>query len=122
MTETDIKNSILIELSKPEHGKAFNRPTGMFYPMGKIIKKDGKRYLDITNVVPVTINQTGHSDIQGHTNLGIAYYIECKTPDKIITGRSKEQINFIKQMQSSGALGGFASSAEEALEIIFGGK
>lgn len=118
MTETDIKNSILMELSR--HGKAFNRPTGVFYPAGKIIKHKGKRYLDITNVAPVKINQTGHSDIQGHTNLGIAYYIECKTPDKIVTGRSKEQIDFINAMRSSGAIAGFASSVEEALEIIFG--
>lgn len=115
MTETDIQSSIMIALS--QHGcKVFRRNTGLFY---------AKRGNDYT---PVNIGVKGQSDLQGHTPQGGCFYIECKTPTEYAalmsriergktTKHDNEQINFIKQMQKSGALAGFASSVEQALDI-----
>ena len=60
----------------------------------------------------------GYSDLSGvRFSDGRAVFIEVKTP----TGRvSKEQKNFLHQMQKAGAIAGVCRSAEEAVELIEG--
>lgn len=119
MTESDVKNQIMLELSHRGH-MVFNRPTGKFYT------KHGTTY------TPVKINVKGASDLQGHRGCdGRAFYIECKTPtecaalmSRILRGETTkhdiDQINFIEQMCRSGALAGFAGSVQHAIEIVEG--
>lgn len=116
MTEGDIKNQIMLELSA-RGCKVFNRPTGRFYTKNK------------NGYTPIKINVKGASDLQGHRPDGRAFYIECKTPDEYAALMSRvfrsttndhddDQINFIQQMNKSGALAGFAGSVAMALEIV----
>lgn len=62
----------------------------------------------------------GFSDLFGHRKSdGRAFYIEVKTAK----GRlSKEQANFLDKMQKNGAVAGVCRSAEEAINLINGGK
>jgi len=58
----------------------------------------------------------GYSDLSGHRKSdGRAIYLEVKTP----TGKaSAEQLNFIKQMQATGAIAGIVRSVEDAKTLI----
>lgn len=116
MTETEVKNQIMLKLSR-RNCKIFNRPTGKFYT------KHGNQY------TPVKINVKGASDLQGHRPDGRCFYIECKTPAEYIALMSRirrgktnqhddDQINFLEQMRKSGALAGFAGSVEDAVKIV----
>ena len=99
--ETNIQNNIIVELCK-RNCKAFREQSGLFYtPYGGRTR----------------IGFTGKADIQGHRGIdGKCFYIECKT----LTGKgSNEQKKFIKAMQESNALAGFARSVEDALKIVF---
>ena len=101
MTEEHaIQNAIRIALS--EHATVFraNVGSGATY--------DGRHF--------ETGLPKGFSDLFGfrHSD-GRIFFIEVKTP----TGRlSKEQANFIQQMQNYGAIAGVARSVEDALKII----
>lgn len=99
--ETGIQNTIMVELCK-RGCKAFREQSGLFYtPYGGRTR----------------VGFRGKADIQGHRSSdGRAFYIECKT----LTGKSKEeQKKFIKAMQDSNALAGFARSVEDAMKIVF---
>lgn len=99
--ETGIQNKIMVELCN-RGCKAFREQSGLFYtPYGGRTR----------------VGFRGKADIQGHRNSdGRAFYIECKT----LTGdKRKEQEKFIKAMQESNALAGFARSVEDALKIVF---
>lgn len=122
MTESDVKNAIMLELSS-KGCMVFNRPTGLFY---------AKRETGLTQATytPVQINIKGASDLQGHRPDGKAFYIEVKTPSekkflyrRILFNKTRphddDQINYIVRMRNSGAIAGFASSAEEALAIVW---
>lgn len=116
MTEGDVKNKIMLEISF-QGCMIFNRPTGKFFV------KHGDVY------TPIKINVKGASDLQGHRpSDGRCFYIECKTPEehaalisRIERGKTNkhddDQINFINQMRRTGALAGFASSPADALKI-----
>lgn len=97
--ETVIQNKIRVALS--ERGCIVHRcNTGLYY------SKDGR---------PVVCGEVGHSDLYGHRPDGKAFYLEIKTP----VGRaSKEQLAFIKAMQNTGALAGFARSVADAMEVL----
>ena len=99
--ETEIQNQIMIECS--DIAKIFRYQVGLFYT---------------ETGIPVKIGVKGHSDLGGHRiSDGKSIYIECKTP----IGKARpEQINFIKQMQKTNALAGFARSVEEARKTILG--
>ena len=106
MTEGDVKNSIMLELSKLGC-KVWNRPTGNFYT------KNGDKY------TPIKINIRGASDLQGHRPDGKCFYLEVKKPGhKTNKKHLAEQQNFIDQMKNSGALAGFAESVEDALGVV----
>lgn len=98
--ETLISDQIRLELSK-RGCKVFRSQVGLFYT----------QYGELIN-----IGVKGESDIRGHRPDGRAFYIEAKTP---IGKHGEEQKKFIKAMQASGALAGFANSVEQALEIVF---
>lgn len=109
MTEGDVKNAIMLELSK-RGCKIFNRPTGNFY-----IKTAQGEYK------PIKVNVRGASDLQGHRPDGRAVYLEVKKPGhKTNNQHLEEQSNFLEQMRKSGALAGMAESVEQAVEIVFG--
>ena len=101
MTEEHaIQNAIRIALS--EHATVFRAN------VGKVYTPDG-RFFD-------TGLPKGFSDLFGfrHSD-GRIFFIEVKTP----TGRlSKDQANFIQQMQNYGAIAGVARSVDDALKII----
>lgn len=65
----------------------------------------------------IRIGVPGQSDIQGHRPIdGRCFYIEVK----LESGKIRpEQKKFIKAMQDSNALAGFAHSVEEAIKIVF---
>lgn len=66
--------------------------------------------------LPVTCGEVGHSDLYGHRPDGRAFYLEIKTP----VGRaSKEQKRFVRAMNASGAVAGFARSIEDAVKVVF---
>ena len=74
----------------------------------------------------------GQSDIQGHRPAdGVAFYLEIKTPteyaaiqSRIARGKTtrhdNDQINFLNQMRLSGAIAGFATSPQQAVDLVFG--
>ena len=98
--ETIIQNQIRVALS--ERGCIVHRcNTGVYYT------SDGMR---------VRCGEVGHSDLYGHRPDGKAFYLEIKTP----VGRaSKEQKSFIRAMQATGAVAGFAQSIEDAVKVVF---
>lgn len=99
--ETNIQNTIMVELSK-KGCKVHREQSGLLYtPYGERIR----------------IGVVGKSDLQGHRSSdGKCFYIETKTA----TGeKRKEQEKFIKAMQESNALAGFARSVEDAMKIVF---
>ena len=99
--ETNIQNTIMVELCK-KGCKVHREQSGLFYtPYGERIR----------------VGFTGKADLQGHRKKdGRCFYIECKT----LTGeKRKEQEKFIKAMQESNALAGFARSVEDAMKIVF---
>ena len=98
--ETIIQRDVMLALSQ-------NNCMVFRANVGKFLTMDG-RY--------IKIGIKGHSDLYGHTiPEGKAFYIETKTPE----GKaSAEQKKFIQAMKASGALAGFAKSAEEALKIV----
>ena len=98
--ETNLQDRIRLELCK--HGcKVFRHNVGNFYT------KYGQE---------IKIGTKGHSDVYGVRPDGRAFFIEIKTP---IGKASDEQKNFIKAMQKSNALAGFARSVEDTLKIVF---
>ncbi len=99
--ETMLQNKIIVELCK-RGCKVHRTNSGLFYtPYGEKIR----------------IGFPGQSDLQGHRSVdGKCFYIEVKCED----GKARpEQERFIKAMQDSNALAGFAHSVEEAIEIVF---
>jgi hypothetical protein len=76
-----------------------------------VVKGQLKTGQFITSGVP-----PGYSDLSGHRKSdGRAIYLEVKTE----TGKiSKEQYNFLKQMQSTGAIAGIVRSVEDAKSLI----
>jgi len=100
MTETDIMNLIRASLSD----------SAILFRVNVVSGKtvDGRF---ISSGVP-----PGYSDLSGHRKSdGRAIYLEVKT----LTGRaSAEQLNFIKQMQTTGAIAGIVRSVEDAKTLI----
>lgn len=98
--ETKVSDSIRLELAK-RGCKIFRSQVGLFYTQyGEMIH----------------IGIKGESDLRGHRPDGKAFYLECKTP----IGKARpEQKKFIKAMQDSNALAGFAHSIDEAIKIVF---
>lgn len=117
MTETDLRNTIMIELCKRDC-KVFNRPTGLFLPYREPIIINNKRYVEVIGN-PININCVGHSDLQGHRTDGKCFYLETKKAGaNLNTTHVKQQINFINQMQKSGAIAGIVESVEEAFILV----
>ena len=99
--ETMLQNKIIVELCK-RGCKVHRTNSGLFYtPYGEKIR----------------IGFPGQSDLQGHRSVdGKCFYIEVKCED----GKARqEKKKFIKAMQDSNALAGFAHSVEEAIDIVF---
>lgn len=99
MTETDIMNSIRIELS----GRGY---TVFRANVGKFKMGDG-RWFD-------TGLPKGFTDLFAVKD-GRAYFIEVKKPGGKVR---EEQINFIKKMRENGCIAGIAYSVEEAVELV----
>lgn len=122
MTEHDIQTKIMIKLSEM-NCIVFRRNTGVFFT----IKSNWFKSKSVVcigdwlsgNAKRITIGKKGQSDLQGHRIDGKCFYIEVKKPGECPT---KEQVNFINQMKSSGALAGVAHSVEEAVAVVFGGE
>ena len=67
----------------------------------------------------VSIGNPGESDIFGHRIYdGRAIYLEVKLPGE---KPRKNQLDFIEAMKNTGAIAGWCTSVQEALEIVFGG-
>lgn len=97
--ETALQNKIIVALN--ENGcYAVNHTVGDFYT------KYGSR---------VSIGIPGESDIWGHRPDGKAFYIEVKRPGEY---PRKNQLEFIEAMIKSGAIAGWCTSVEEALQLV----
>lgn len=102
--ETKLQNKILAALS--HNGcVARNHTVGQFYT----------KYGGVVNV-----GHHGESDIMGHRiSDGRAIYIEVKLPGE---KPRPDQVAFLRAMKESGAIAGWCTSVEEALNIVFGGS
>jgi len=99
--ETDLQTNIRLALSKAGC-TIFRANVGLFYT------KDGRL---VRTGLP-----KGFSDTFGTIDgTGQSFYIEIKTP---VGKASKEQKQFIAQMQLIGAKAGFARTVEDALNIV----
>lgn len=97
--ETKLQDQIIVALC--ERGCfAANHTVGVFYT------KYGGR---------VSVGVPGESDIWGHRPDGKAFYIEVKMPGE--TPR-QNQLDFIEAMKNSGAIAGWCTSIEGALQIV----
>ena len=97
MKESDIKKSIMMEISRQGH-KIFNNPVGF----------DQERKIKYGLF-------KGSSDLIGWTNTGRFLAVEVKTP----TGRlSKEQNKFLDEVNKSGGVGICARSVENVKEQL----
>ena len=111
MTEQDIQNLIRLELSESTEAKIFRNNTGRIKQGGRVIHFGLCRgSSDLIGWTPVEITP----DMVGQT-VAVFTAIEVKTPK----GRaSKEQKNFIEQVQNAGGMAGIARSAEDAVNIV----
>lgn len=100
--ETALQNRIIVALCQ-RGCYAVNHTVGDFYT----------KYGSL-----VSIGVPGESDIWGHRPDGKAFYIEVKLPGE--TPR-QNQLDFIEAMRNSGAIAGWCSSPEAAVNIVFGG-
>lgn len=100
MTESDIMNQIRAGISNIAVVFRVN-----------VIKGQLKTGQFISSGVP-----PGYSDLSGHRKSdGKAIYLEVKTP----TGKATpEQLNFIKQMQATGAIAGIVCSVDDAIALL----
>lgn len=97
--ETVLQNQIIVALC--EHGCfAVNHTVGDFYT------KYGSR---------VSVGVPGESDVWGHRPDGRAFYIEVKLPGE--TPR-QNQLDFIEAMKNTGAIAGWCTSVDEALQLV----
>lgn len=97
--ETSLQNQIIVALC--EHGCfAVNHTVGDFYT-----KYGGF----------VSVGVPGEADIWGHRPDGKAFYIEVKLPGE---EPRKNQYDFLEAMRASGAIAGWCTSVEEALQIV----
>lgn len=97
--ETKLQNQIIVALCA-RGCFAVNHTVGDFYT------KYGGR---------VSVGVPGESDIWGHRPDGKAFYIEVKMPGE--TPR-QNQLDFIEAMKNSGAIAGWCTSIEGALQIV----
>lgn len=100
--ETALQNRIIVALC--ENGcVARNHTVGQFYTKYGAV---------------VHIGSQGESDITGHRiSDGKAIYIEVKLPGE---KPRKDQLDFIDAMRSSGAIAGWCTSVQEALDLVGG--
>ena len=98
--ETALQNRIIVALCK-NGCVARNHTVGQFFT----------KYGTLVN-----IGHHGESDIMGHRKRdGRAFYIEVKLPGE--TPR-QNQLDFIEAMKNTGAIAGWCTSVEEALNIV----
>lgn len=112
MTEQDIQNTIMAELS--DEARLFRTNAGTMWQGEIATLPNGERIL--RNLRRVQGLPAGHSDLAGvRIGDGRAVYIEVKTP----TGKVRpEQENFLRRMREAGALAGVARSVEDARRIL----
>lgn len=78
----------------------------------------GKFYTEYGGVVMIGVH--GQADVWGHRpSDGKAFYIEVKNPGE---KPRNDQLDFINAMKRTGAIAGWCTSVDEALNIVFGGK
>lgn len=103
MTETDIMRTICIALS--EHGHIVHRTNS-----GLLYTKTG---------TPVRVGVPGMSDLQGHRCTdGKCFYLEVKRPGQ---KPRENQMQFLRAMENTGAIAGWADSVQRALEVVENG-
>lgn len=125
-SEHDIQSQIRIAISQNNLGTCFRCNVGQAYTGDQIIKNTDKS-ITIKNPRPFNTGlPKGFSDLLIITptiitpkmigqQIAWAGFLEVKTK----TGRgSRDQINFIDQMQKLGAHAGIARSVEDAVRII----
>jgi hypothetical protein len=126
LSEHDTQNLIRISISENHLGTCFRANVGQAYTGDKIIKNPD-RSIKIINPRPFNTGlPKGFSDLLVITPVIItpemvgqqfarAGFLEIKT----LTGRpTKDQLNFIDQMQKLGARAGVARSIEDVIQIL----
>lgn len=105
--ESDIQNSILEFLSVQAHVVAWpNKSVGIFDPKTKVFRKPKSRF-----------HRNGVPDILGYfKGSGRILAIEVKRPNKSTT--SKEQKEFIEEVNSNGGLAFIATSVEDVAKKL----
>lgn len=101
--ETILQNKIIVALCN-RGCFAVNHTVGDFYT------KYGGR---------VSVGTPGESDIWGHRPDGRALYLEVKLPGE---KPRQNQLDFIEAMKKTGAIAGWCTSVEEAIDIVFARK
>lgn len=97
--ETKLQNKIIVALC--ERGcYAVNHTVGQFYTQyGGVVR----------------VGNHGEADIWGHRPDGRAIYIEVKLPGE---KPRPDQIAFLEAMRNTGAIAGWCTSVEEAINIV----
>lgn len=111
--ETIIQRRIMLALSEAGCIVWRNETAGAW--VGKTLHRAGKQVtLGDAHMMNFGLC-VGSSDLIGITKDGLFLAIEVKTK----TGKAtKEQLNFIKQVQQKGGIAGIARSPEDALRIL----
>ena len=117
MTEHDIQNQIRLNLA--DECILFRTNAGDFW-QGKVVYSKEFKQNVLINIRRIEGLPKGYSDLSGiRKKDGKAVFIEVKTPK----GRpSAEQKKFLETMRNYGVIAGVCRSAEEALNLINGGK
>lgn len=112
--ETKLQRLIMLALSQAGH-TVFRNETGRFWT-GRVIHKENTS-ITLANAIMIPCGlAVGSCDLIGiQAGTGRFFGIEVKTK----TGRaSKEQVNFMEQVNKMGGLAGIARTPEEALNIL----
>lgn len=112
--ETKIMRSIMLALTKAGCVVWRNETSGAY--VGRVIHKDG-RVVTLQNAQLMTFGLcVGSADIIGiHKPTGRFLAVEVKTS----TGKpTKEQLNFIEQINAANGIAGIARTVEDALQLL----
>ncbi|MHB1651411.1 MAG: VRR-NUC domain-containing protein [Desulfitobacteriaceae bacterium] len=114
MKEHDIQNKIRLEFGQHTGGILFRANVGQAWT-GSRIERHMDGSITIYEARPFNTGlPQGFSDLFGVLPGGRAVFLEIKAPGSKPT---KDQINFIEQMQYAGAAAGVARSIEDVVQI-----
>lgn len=119
MTETDLRNEIVIALSRGPT-RLWRQSAGIAW-VGHVKKRFSNGDVILAGARPITLGIDGMSDLGGITTGGQAVQIEVKLPGhKTNKDRLASQLRWLSVCRSLGARAGMVESVQEARDILAG--